>query len=536
MFDSLISPIERLSKVMANLEEVTAFTSDTVVTTLERIEEAIHQFTAGLVVFATKGGDIGYYLDILSIAWERWYKDIEDTIPVLKNAVDTFSTLTSSILSLTSGFASLKDATELTFKDFDDGMKKITRTIPRFTHALEINMGNIVMVLEDLDAVWSKYAEDMEDIIPSASGATNAFTKLTSSVLALGDAFTKLMEFGVTSEADFDTGLQNLMRTFDNFAASLDKNIEALMASLHGLVTEWLENEDQMVYLMRAFVTIAGNFITVIGYALQLANAFDALKGKTDIIKGGIDDLIGVIDHLIGGLAGIYSTDVAGNLVSFTTDIANIIGSLTDLKTTLNVDVTTAFGNLSTIIEDASGRAITAINAIGVAVGSLLSTIREAANAISDGFRNAVSGVESIMASLAGSAYGWGHSLMYSFIEGIYSEMDALEAAMQTAAGIVDSYMGVSSPTEKGALAELEAWGPNLVRTFTEGIKGELPGLNSVLRDMSLGGVSLSGVASGGGNSSNNTTIYMTNNIQNRADADHVINEVTRLMRKPVIV
>ena len=245
---------------------------------------------------------------------------------------------------------------------------------------------------------------------------------------------------------------------------------------------------------------------------------------------------MGVIDHLIGGLAGLYSTDVAGNLVSFTTDIANIIGSLTDLKTTLNVDVTTAFGNLSTIIEDASGRAITAINAIGVAVGSLLSTIREAANAISDGFRNAVSGVESIMASLAGSAYGWGHSLMYSFIEGIYSEMDALEAAMQTAAGIVDSYMGVSSPTEKGALAELEAWGPNLVRTFTEGIKGELPGLNSVLRDMSLGGVSLSGVASGGGNSSNNTTIYMTNNIQNRADADHVINEVTRLMRKPVIV
>ena len=523
-----------------SLKDVVIPTSGDFVDSLEKINRAIREFGEGLeTFFNTSGYDaLSINLKSLTKTWEIYADMLGDDLSTLQKASDSFGTLTSSVLSLISSFTSLKDATELTFDDFDDGMKKITRTIPRFTRALEINMDAIVQVLEDLDKVWSKYVEDMDDLIPSASGATNAFTTLTSSVLALSDAFTKLMKFGEMSEANFDAGMQKLMRTFDNFAKSLDKNIEALMTSLQGLVTEWLENEDQMVYLMKAFVTIAGNFITVIGYALRLADAFDALKGKTGIIKGGFDDLIGVINHLLSGLEGMYSVDAAKNMDLFIIDVGNIIVALTNLKTTLNVDVVTAFGNLSKTTEEVSGKAIIAIDAIGGAVNSLLSTIREAASGIANKFRNAMLSVEGIMASVSASAYGWGHSLMWNFVEGIYSEMGALVAAMQNAAGIVNSYIGVASPTEKGPLASLNSFGPNLIKAFQQGIEEGLPSLNKTLNGLSMGGVSVQGGMAGVAGGSSTKTVYMTihQNIGDRNDADYAVREVEKMLRKSAIL
>ena len=538
-FGTLTSSVLSLISSFTSLKDVVIPTSGDFVDSLEKINRAIREFGEGLDIFFNTSGydDLSINLKALTKTWEIYDDMLSDSIPTLQKAADSFGTLTSSIISLTSGFEKLKGVTELTFADFDDGMKKITRTIPRFTRALEINMDAIVQVLKDLDKVWSKYAEDMEDIIPSASGAANAFTTLTSSVLALSDAFTKLMKFGEMSEANFDTGLQKLMRTFDNFAKSLDKNIEALMASLQGLVTEWLENEDQMVYLMKAFVTIAGNFITVIGYALQLADAFDSLKGKTGIIKEGFDDLIGVIDHLMTGLEGMYSADAAKDMDLFITDIGNVISTLVNLKTTLNVDVTTAFSNLAEMVEGISGRMITAINAIGDAVNSLLSTTREATMGMANEFRNVITSVENMMSSLSASAYSWGHSLMYNYIEGIYSEAAALQTAMAYMASIVDSYIGVHSSPEKGALASLEEFGPNLIRTFQRGIEEGLPSLNRTLNGLSMGGVSVQGGMAGvGGSSVKNVYMTINQNINNREEARFAVTEIERIMRKPAIL
>jgi hypothetical protein len=125
---------------------------------------------------------------------------------------------------------------------------------------------------------------------------------------------------------------------------------------------------------------------------------------------------------------------------------------------------------------------------------------------------------------------------MYNFVEGIYSEAAALQTAMASMASIVDSYMGVSSNTKLGALSHLEDFGPNLVHTFSEGIREGLPNLNKTLTGLSLGDVSLNAGMAGSGSSTK--TVYMTihQSINNREDARYAVAEIEKIMRKPAIL
>ena len=101
------------------------------------------------------------------------------------------------------------------------------------------------------------------------------------------------------------------------------------------------------------------------------------------------------------------------------------------------------------------------------------------------------------------------------------------------------SYLEVHSNTELGALSDLMDWGPNVVKTFKEGIQGEMVSLTKTLNDMSLGGVSISGAtssSSGGGNSTKKVYMTINQNISSKTDADYAVREIERLMKKPQII
>jgi hypothetical protein len=127
---------------------------------------------------------------------------------------------------------------------------------------------------------------------------------------------------------------------------------------------------------------------------------------------------------------------------------------------------------------------------------------------------------------------------MYNFVEGIYSEAAALQTAMASMASIVKAYIGVASPTEKGPLASLEEFGPNLIRTFQRGIEEGLPSLNKTLNGLSMGGVSIQGGMAGMAGGSSTKTVYMTvhQNIGSKSDADYAVREIERIMKKPQII
>jgi hypothetical protein len=118
--------------------------------------------------------------------------------------------------------------------------------------------------------------------------------------------------------------------------------------------------------------------------------------------------------------------------------------------------------------------------------------------------------------------------MMDGFIVGIYSQFGELELALMRMAALVKAYLGVSSNTERGTLSHLEDWGPNLVRTYADGINREMHTL-----DASFAGMAPSmsaGTAMVGG--TNNVNLYVTQTIGSQADADYANQGLERILKR----
>jgi hypothetical protein len=81
--------------------------------------------------------------------------------------------------------------------------------------------------------------------------------------------------------------------------------------------------------------------------------------------------------------------------------------------------------------------------------------------------------------NLIGSAWGWGYRLASSIADGIRAAIGAIIAAAQEAARAAAAFLGVRSPAEQGPLRYVEEWGPNLIKTYAEGIRRSLGILRS---------------------------------------------------------
>ncbi|MEM3891737.1 MAG: hypothetical protein QW282_06250 [Nitrososphaerales archaeon] len=115
-------------------------------------------------------------------------------------------------------------------------------------------------------------------------------------------------------------------------------------------------------------------------------------------------------------------------------------------------------------------------------VKSLSDGLAGASAKILDALKAVGSTVTGFLANLAAEAWSWGFRLASSLADGIRAAISSLIAAAQEAASAIASILGVKSPAEQGPLSRLNEWGPNLVRTYAEGIRGSL----GVLREAAL--------------------------------------------------
>ncbi len=81
--------------------------------------------------------------------------------------------------------------------------------------------------------------------------------------------------------------------------------------------------------------------------------------------------------------------------------------------------------------------------------------------------------------NLADSAFNWGENLIQGIINGIGSMLGALGNSAASAAQTVANFLGFHSPAKQGVGAELDIWGPNLVKGFAGGIDKSAPVLRA---------------------------------------------------------
>jgi uncharacterized phage infection (PIP) family protein YhgE len=349
-------------------------------------------------------------------------------------------------------------------------------------------MSAIKQSLKELDREWLLHKEEMESVMPSYEDSTAQIGKLVGSLLSLNSALKQLAEMGTISGAEFDAGFKSLMESISNFAVSLAKNVDGLIDSLSKLSYVWDENKATLIPLMDTFLTVTYSFWEIANNANAMADAFRDLQKNSGTLEKGFKSLIDFINQVVKSTKEFYTTEAAAELATFIKDVDKVIDAFVDLERDLNDAMGKIKGAISTAVNNIEGK-----------ISSLSSLIK--------------------------SAYEWGANMMGAFIVGMDSMSEQLAAAAMRQAGIVEEYLGASSPTKSGPLSHLDEWPRNLVQSYSGGIEAEMHTLNH-----SFAALAPNMGAAGPASSTKSVTINLTQNIGNRSDADYSVAQLRREM------
>lgn len=439
--------------------------------------------------------------------------------------------------------------------------------ISDYVQGLATYLPTLTSELGSLNDFWGESGETIEASMTSYHKLISVVKAIT---LSYADFTKTIMELSLAQDTADSLGT-DLGRSFEmvgEFVGELANIVPTLANELDSLDDVWKENQETVNKGAMAFGDAMKPIGTISDGMLDLGNvmviAGDDIGGKFDSITDYITKLTDFTPRLGLALSGLKTVwdENSGAIEGGVTAFTNIVTAITDVQTSIG-DLVTAEGDLQTATNDATtavdteadalaGHSLTtsldatvassallqaATAALASAMGPLTDAVSVAAAALSGELVGALGTAASSMARLAGGAYSAGSSLAHSFADGIWSGISAVESAASALAGVVSAYLGVHSNTELGALSDLMEWGPNVVKTFKNGIQGEMVSLSKTLNDMALGGVSIGGTTgSGGGNCTKKVYITINQKISSRTDADYAIKEVERIMRKPQII
>ena len=453
---------------------------------------------------------------------------ISDAIQPLIGFMQTLGTLlditigekafVSDLATLDEMFAKVGDTVVnlgLALKEVDLGtpIKQLIKDSAGFRTSMEENGGELAMLMAYIDTLLGYYVDLGEQMVR----LTEIQDTLGDSGFDVGVVFAQLKDY-ISELTDFTpilaTALGGLSKVWGENSGAINDGVTAF----HGIMTaigevkfsidEWITAENNAKTATDA-ATDAVNEESDALAGHSLTTALDATSASSALLQAATTALAGAIGPLSGAVS-VVAAALSGELV---------------------VALGAAASAMARLAEDAysAGLAIAHSFADGIYSG-----IYVVANAVS-----ALGAATRAMGSIAGDAYSWGQAVAYNYADGIYSGIGAVEEAASALADVVASYLEVHSNTELGALSDLMDWGPNVVKTFKEGIQGEMVSLTKTLNDMSLGGVSISGAtssSSGGGNSTKKVYMTINQNISSKTDADYAVREIERLMKKPQII
>lgn len=492
VISSIVSSSGSLISAIIDIGDISIITSDKMEEAFATIPKMMAEMTEYMA-----GDSFKAVTDNLSVLNTRYllHKEILDkTMPSFESATKMFSTLAQQVISVSDAFLTLKDSTIISSRDMEKAIDNIKSFTVRFTEALRLNLGSLVTILTDLDTEWKIHSKVMEEVMPSFKSATSDVGSLIGTITSLSSALKAMSEMGTISSGEFGKGFGSIIVSISNFTISLRKNVGPLIGSLQELRKVWVENEEVLVPLMADFQIITRNLRSVADNMNAMKDSFREVNKGWVLLERGFDRLVGFIKTTVLAIKEFYTPEAAAEVSTFIKDIGKVIDSFKELN----------------------------------------SKIEGVLNDIKTKIRNAVESIETKLQSLEnlnGSMFYSGQNLIASFINGINSMQEALEVALENVANTIKAYLGVASPTELGALKNVDEWPRNLVKSFSEGINAEMGGLNVSLAGMVAPAAVVSS-GSVGGSKTNHVTIHINQKINDKATADYAVQQLTRAIQK----
>ena len=408
-------------------------------------------------------------------------------------------------------------------------------TMDKFRDGIPLIMGFISKLKDDLQPTF----ENLKSIFESTKGI-------------ISDLFKGVDTGGITDAINIVTGvIAKLFRFFDEHP-----NIVKLLVSIGGAVIAWayivpvIGGIITAVSGLVALISGGGGLTVVLGalggpigiIVLAIAGLFiawkrnlfgirDKTKAAVDFLKDKFDKLLDTFELLkngVGLVKGAFQTkfsEMQDKISDFTSKVTDKLG-LTKRDLVL---MTTPAGPI-----------VLFKKAWDSNLGGIQDKVEKVMSVVKEKIREAIETIKSKvdeLSDLPERAYQWGRNLIGRFIDGISAMVSRLRDKVADVAGIIADFLGISSPAKKGPLSKMTEWGPNLIKTYAEGIRKGMPKINDAINDLvtPFEGVNVGlygGEIGAGGGSKVVNLSFNIGTIDSRDSADYVIGKIEKIMKQ----
>lgn len=335
----------------------------------------------------------------------------------------------------------------------DTGLRGFTAEINSLFPTIKEFAVNGVQVLIDL----------LRDLGPTWESIKSVMVSVGGIIKDVGEAFGLAGEDGVTTLADTINGAAvALAKVFD----WIDKHPEVTKLAIVILAVV-----AAFAYVLPAVVGIIGAVGSLITFVSALAAA---ISGATSVIGaiGAVIALLGgpitVIILVIAALAAAWATNLFG-IRDKTRSAIDFIKGLWDRFVSFLTGHKDMIVNILLALTGPIGLVILAFKNWD----KIMEIVTVLKNWLGD-----------TMDTMVANAKEWGINLLKGFIDGIKSQIDNVKNTIREVSSLVKDYIGIESPSKKGPLKDLMTWGPNLTKTFAEGIASGIGDINATFGNL----------------------------------------------------
>ena len=362
-------------------------------------------------------------------------------------------------------------------KAFAEGTKDIKKGGLTMKEAMESGW-ELSDVLAVLDKEAGKSGTTIANMFGSAE-AGKAANVLFDNTQKLNDAVTAMgKSTGATDEAfaKMDTTsrqAQIALNELKNSAIDLGGTVLTMLAPYIKLVidkikevTDWFKNLDegqkQQIVKILGIVAAIGPLLVIIGQVISLIGTITTVIG---VLASPIGLVIAGITALVAAFTYFYATNEDfRNAVN--TTVTAIVNFLKPVFEWIKQQFIQMYENIKSHIELIK----VLIQAFGIAVDYLKTTIANACTNIKNTFINLKNSIVETFTNLVNRFKQWGSDMITNLVQGIKDKFNAVKDAVANVGEIISSYLHFSEP-DVGPLSNFSTYAPDMMQLFASGIR-----------------------------------------------------------------
>lgn len=332
-------------------------------------------------------------------------------------------------------------------------------------------VSNVLASINEID--FAEVESRITGIIDTVIATIAELSPTWEGLKSIGQSIKGIIEdiFAAFAESGTDTG---------TFVSAINSIVTALAK-----VFDWIDRHPDITKLALVVISVAAAFAYVLPVIAAISSAIGSLilfVGSLATAIGGASSVMGAIGAVIALLGGPITVIIAIIAALAAAWTLNLFGIRDKTKSAIDF-IKGLWERFKSFFVENKDAIVSTLLMLMSPIGLIVLAFRNW-DKIKDIVGRIKDWLGTAMDTLIASAKEWGINLLNGFIDGIKSKIDNLKNTIGSVSSTVKDYIGIESPAKKGPLKDLMEWGPNLTKTFSDGIAEGIGEINTTFGNM----------------------------------------------------